>query len=723
MNRLLLVSNRLPITVSEGSDGLQISESTGGLATGLRRLHHQTSGLWLGWPGDLSRLQPEQQRSALAHLKELHLAPLKASPEVFQRFYEGFSNQVLWPLFHYLLDRVHLDSSDWESYQQVNEDFAALIERHYQPGDLIWIHDYHLCLLPAMLRARLPEAKIGFFLHIPFPSAEVFRILPWRRAILEGLLGADLIGFHVFSYLRHFSSALLWILGLESEIDRVWYQGREVRLGAFPMGIDAEAFDAFGASAEVQAEAAALREAAGGRKILLGVDRLDYTKGMKRRLLAVERLLQKEPSLRDRVRFLQIAVPSRTTISDYHEIRRQVDSLVGQINGAYGSPSAVPIHYLYRAFSQRELASFYRAADVALVTPLRDGMNLVAKEFVATRGDLGGSLILSEFAGAANELGEGALLVNPYDIEQVSNTIQQALMMPDTERSSRMRSLRLRVFSESVHDWAKSFVDELMVLPSPAEVQKQTRIQVPAGERILFLDYDGTLVPFSGSPEGASPDQELLGLLADLSRAPATKVHIVSGRPKEILERWFGKLSIGLHAEHGLWSKVNPAGPWTVNRELKTGWREKVRTILERFTARTPGSFIEEKDASLAWHYRSADLEFGSLQARELRLHLVETLSNFPVGVLHGDKVLEIRQQDVHKGLAVSAVLAQEKGTPIVIAIGDDRTDEDLFSAIPPENISIRIGTRPSRARFRLPDYSATRKFLRSLLSPLRSLV
>ncbi len=727
MSRILLVSNRLPVTVKLEHGSLRVARSPGGLATGLSGPHQRSKGLWLGWPGDVSRLSPEQRVELERRLHELRLVPLYLSPGEHSRFYEGFSNGVLWPLFHYLLDRVRLDSRDWESYQAVNARFAELVAAHYRPGDLIWVQDYQLCLLPAMLRERLPGARIGFFLHIPFPSSEVFRTLPWRTALLEGLLGADLIGFHTFSYARHFSSSLLRLLGLESEADRFPHEGREVRVGVFPMGVDAKALGALAESPEVLAEAELIQKDAHGRKIFLGIDRLDYTKGMPRRLLAFERLLEREPQLRSRVRLVQVAVPSRTKIEAYEALRREVDELVGRINGAYGSTSAMPIHYLYRDFNERHIAAFYRAADVMLVTPLRDGMNLVAKEFAAARPDEDGVLILSELAGAASELG-GALRVNPYDIDQLAAAMKQALTMPAEERWTRMRALRQRVLQADVHQWAQAFLDDLAgdapasgIEPGPETAWRTRLIRAfrEAPRRVIFLDYDGTLLPFAPAPELAAPDPELRELLRALASLPETRVHIVSGRGRDLLGYWLSELPLGLHAEHGFWSRPTVASPWRPSRELKEGWKERLLPILEEFTARTPGSLIEEKSASVTWHYRMADPEFGSFQAKELRLHLSEVFSNFPVQVLPGVKAVEIRLQGLHKGKIVSPALADAPPGCAVLAMGDDRTDEDLFAALPPGGFAIHIGPTSSRATYRLKDPAAARGLLRELLAAL----
>ena len=427
MSRLLIVANRLPVTVRPTPTGVEVERSTGGLATGLSRPHGQSGGLWIGWSGAGDDLSPEQREELERQLAAQRLVGVPLANDLVSRYYEGYSNGVLWPLFHYLLDQVPLQASDWDAYVEANALFADVVAEQDQPGDLIWVHDYQLLLLPGLLRRRLPDARIGFFLHIPFPSEELFRTLPARRQLLEGMLGADLVGFHTPTSLRHCAIALTDILGLTVDIDRVQLPGREVRLGVFPMGVDAALFQGLARDPAVEAEAEALR-GDGSVRLLVGVDRLDYTKGIPRRLLAFERMLELHPEVREKVRLVQVAVPSRTGVEAYQDFRSLVDGLVGRINSVFGTPRWVPVHYIFRGLSPPDLVALYRAADVMLVTPLRDGMNLVAKEFVASRADGDGVLVLSEFAGASWELPE-ALQVNPYDTDNTAEVIFRALTM------------------------------------------------------------------------------------------------------------------------------------------------------------------------------------------------------------------------------------------------------------------------------------------------------
>jgi trehalose 6-phosphate synthase/phosphatase len=720
-NRLLLVANRLPVTASALGDGVQLVPSSGGLVSGLQPWHQRSDGLWFGWPGDMQ----EVHRAPIdAQLRAQDMVPIHLSAEQIEGYYHAFANGVLWPLFHYSVDRMPINPRGWSEYQEVNEAFAAEVAAEYRGGDTIWVHDYHLMLVPALLRRRLPDARIGFFLHIPFPASEVFRVLPWRREILQGLLGADLIGFHTFGYMRHFLTSLLHVEGVEPDVDRVRIGAREVKVGVFPMGVDAAGFAAKAEDPQVLARVESIRSEAGGRRIVLGVDRLDYTKGIPRRLEAMAQLLERDPTLRDEVRYIQVAVPSRGDVISYQRFRRDVEETVGRLNGAYGTLRSLPIHYVHQSVPLDELVALYCAADVLLVTPLRDGMNLVAKEFAASRIDEDGVLILSEFAGAAAEL-QGAVTVNPYDVCAFADTIHHALTMPRDERRARMRALRRRVCANDVFAWADRFVNALHLARTPerrlscrmpdapvAAVLGEARRTKPLR---LLLDYDGTLVPFARSPELAAPDDELLLLLEQLAVTEGIQVDIVSGRPREPLGRWFGHLPISLWAEHGFWRRRHPDRIWDAAVPLPSRWMAPVRSILEQFAASTPGAHVEVKAASLAWHYRAVPRDFGNRQAHELRLLLGDVLSNQPVEVLEGKKVIEVRMRGVSKGMVAQRIQAEGSNGSLLVAIGDDRTDEDLFRALPPDAISIAVGRGSAAARFYVDGHRSVRRLLGAL--------
>ena len=729
-SRLVIVSNRLPVTAGGSERGVQLAPSSGGLATGLQPYHDRTAGLWVGWPGDVSQLSAEQRVDLDAQLGARRLVPVPLSRDHIERYYHGFANRVLWPLFHYLIDRVPVDAAGWAAYREVNEAFADAVAFEYRAGDTIWVHDYQLMLVPALLRERLPAARIGFFLHIPFPSSEVFRVLPWRREILRGLLGADLVGFHTFAYMRHFLASLLHVDGVEADVDRVRLGDRDVMLGVFPMGIDAKRFATLSQDPDVLRRAEAIRRDAGRRQIVLGVDRLDYTKGIPRRLQAVERLLAADPALRDKLRYIQVAVPSRGEVDSYQRFKRHLEETVGRINGSCSTVESTPVHYIHRSISAFELVALYRAADVMLVTPLRDGMNLVAKEFVASRSDGDGVLLLSEFAGAAAEL-DGAVVVNPYDVDAVAASLARALTMPTAERQARMQRLRQRVVEHDIHVWARTFLERLEAsrpvvatsaianstpsLPTAvAEAQRTKQLR-------LLLDYDGTLVPLARSPELAAPDDEVLSLLKELAATPGLQVDIVSGRTRETLDAWLGELSVALWAEHGFWHRARGGQEWQPVSDVVPGDLQRIRPIFEQFTASTPGSHVEVKSASLAWHYRRTEREFGARQAHEFRMLLGDALSNQPWEVLEGTKVIEVRVRGVSKALVAQRVQMEMSETTQLIAVGDDRTDEELFRALPSSSITVAVGTRATDAKFRVTDYRVVRQLLRAIIADATS--
>jgi trehalose 6-phosphate synthase/phosphatase len=725
MSRVLIVSNRLPIVVTRDAAGaLRVGRSTGGVATGLAGVHESGESLWIGWPGVSGPLPEAEQQQLTARFRELNVIAVELSADEVERFYEQFCNGIIWPLFHYLLGELPLEITGYELYESVNRRFADAIIAQYRPGDTIWIQDYQLMLVPQLLRARLPEASIGFFLHIPFPASDVFRILPFRDGLLTGMLGADLIGFHTAEYMRHFLSSVLRTLGVASNVDRVRWDGRNLHLGVFPMGVDAKGFTARANSEAVANEVSSLRGQAPDTRLLVGIDRLDYTKGLPQRLLSYEQLLRRHPELRERVRLIQVAAPSREKVDRYREYRERVEKLIGRINGEFGTPTWVPVHYLYRGIPADEIVALYCAADVMLVTPLRDGMNLVCKEFVAARTDEGGVLVLSDFAGAASELAE-AVHVNPYDVDGTAEGLHRALTLHEEEARGRMRALRHRVLFYDVERWARAYLERLGAATAERAATAAHGIAGPkvlpallerlrAAPRVaLLVDYDGTLVPFAPSPELARPDTETLALLRTLAARPGTEVHVVSGRSRHTLERWLGNLPVHLHAEHGLWTRA-PGKPGHAHDLPPLTWREPALQILRDYAERTPGSLVEEKPVGLAWHYRAADPEYGEVQANELRLHLTQMLSSAPVELMKGDKVIEIRAQGIHKGLVVPDVMAAAPGA-LLVALGDDRTDEDLFAALPSGAISVKVGPGDTRAELRLSGVIEVRRLLRGL--------
>jgi trehalose 6-phosphate synthase/phosphatase len=726
------VSNRLPFTVVKEDGGLQFKVSSGGLTTGLwSYLERGAAGseerpefVWLGWPG--ASVAPEDEPAVKAYAeKEFKAQPVFLPEERMDRFYHGFCNKTLWPLFHYFPDLTLYEEEYWEEYKQVNHMFAEAVLKVLRPDDLLWVHDYQLMLVPGLVRERFPDMPIGFFLHIPFPSYEVFRLLPraWRVEIIEGLLGSSLVGFHTYDYTRDFLTSVLRTVGYEHQLGSLTLRDRVVTADTFPMGIDFERFARAAASPETEARVAELRANCAGQKVIFSVDRLDYTKGLINRLRGYDVFLKRNPQWHGKVVFIVSVAPSRTAVESYQAMKQELEQTVGRIVGAYGTVHWTPLVYQFRNLGFEEIVALYRLCDVALITPLRDGMNLVAKEFVASRPDQTGVLVLSEMAGAAKEMGE-ALIINPVHSGDFAQALEQALAMPVEEQVRRNRLLQERLRRYNVVRWADDFVQAL-VSTQKTEAARQVRalsgkVQAEliqqyrlAARRALLLDYDGTLVPFVEEPKLARPDQEVLDLLAGLAATPGNEVMIVSGRPRRDLEEWFGALPVAFVAEHGVWLRPK-GGDWRMLKAITTEWKERVRPILQLYVDRLPGALLEEKEFSLAWHYRRADVEQASRRARELLDALAGFTRNIDVQVLEGNKVLEVRNTGVSKGTAAAEWLGG-LGADFILAIGDDWTDEDLFRALPPTAYSVRVGLANTAARYYLTNHTAVRRVLREL--------
>ncbi len=715
-NRVIVVSNRLPCTLKRAGEGWRTEKSSGGLATALNPILKRTNGIWIGWSGEQTGVSDEKRARILAQWARrdrYHAVDLPT--DIARGFYEGYSNQTLWPLFHQFPSLFRFDPDHWSAYLKANETFRDEILKIYQPGDLIWIHDYHLMLLPKLLRDAAPEAAIGFFLHIPFPSSSIFRVLPKREELLRGLLGSDYLAFHTHRYLQHFRGSVLRLLGLGSQLDRVEVGARSVRLEALPIGIAPQEFcELLERDSETKRRLQELRDRFKGCKLILGVDRLDYTKGIPHRLRAFHRFLTRWPEWRGKVVLVQVAVPSREHVNMYKRLRTEVDELIGTINGEWSTPGWSPVIYLRRNLPRADLTALYAAADVALVTALRDGLNLVTKEYIASKRDGDGVLVLSEFAGAAAEMGE-ALMINPYDEERTAEAIHRALSMPTDLRRERMSALYRRVEKNNVFAWSSRFVANL----ENAARERAARCFGESGllpiddllgafrsarRRLLMLDYDGTLVPFQKLPQNAVPPHRLLGTLDQISQVKNTTVAIVSGRSRADLDRWFRDLSnVWLAAEHGAIVRAPATNIWEQPHHTQPlDWKSRVLPVLDHFVERTPGSFIEEKDFSLVWHYRMSDPEFGEWLANELVASLEQMLAETQVRAVKGRKTVEVKLVWASKGELYSRLEQMLPAADFILAAGDDVTDEDLFAQTPDDAWTIHVGTNHSRARYRL---------------------
>ncbi len=721
--KLIIVSNRLPVSLSRKGGKIQYQRSVGGLATGLASFYREYDSIWVGWPGIALEKVKDEIQNVKRSLKRENCIPVFLPQSVVEQFYHGFCNKTIWPLFHYFPTYAVFSDALWNAYKHGNQLFADILEDILRPGDTVWIHDFHLMLLPAMLRKRIPDLSIGFFLHIPFPSSEIFRLMPWRDEVLRGLLGADLVGFHTADYVGHFLSSVRRILGYENSFNQVLTERRMIQADVFPMGIDYDAFRRAVSSSEVKAEIEKIRERVKDNKVIISVDRLDYTKGILQRLEAFELFLEKWPAWRGKVTFILLVVPSRIGVERYAQLKRELDEMVGRINGRYGTIGWIPIWYLYRAVPREVLSALYAVGDVALITPIRDGMNLVAKEYVASKVDGNGVLILGELAGAAREMGE-AIIVNPLDRVQVAKAIKQALEMSQEEKAERMLGMQKRLERYDVVRWARDFIDRLKYTKEKQlifsgkklvgeEREKLVKEYKRAKRRAIFLDYDGTLVGFRDKPEKAQPDQELLDVLEELISDKRNDVVIVSGRDPYILQRWFSSLRINIIAEHGVWIK-EADGEWAMIELLDNEWKERVRPILELYTDRTPGSFIEEKEFSLVWHYRRCDPILATVRARELKDALLQLIANLEIGVLEGNKVLEVKNTSINKGRAILHWLAKDD-YDFILVVGDDWTDEDMFEVLPDWAYSIKVGFGISKAKYRLDAPDDVRDLLKRL--------
>ncbi|MGZ5285958.1 MAG: bifunctional alpha,alpha-trehalose-phosphate synthase (UDP-forming)/trehalose-phosphatase [Flavisolibacter sp.] len=736
MSRLIIISNRLPFSIEKEGEDLQVRQSSGGLVSAIKSYFEKTGGdtayserIWAG-SMDASKEDWEAARKAGEWPPDFSILPIFPDKNVYANYYNGFSNSTVWPLFHYFPSLVEFKKEYFEDYRKINQLFADTIVAMYQPGDVIWVHDYQLMLLPDMIRRTLPEATIAFFLHIPFPSYEILRLIPteWKKQIMQGLMGADLIGFHTHDYVQHFIQSAKMILQVESQFNSIYYGNRMVKVDQFPIGIDYDKFRAACIDEEVVGIATTLEEKFMQQKVIFSVDRLDYTKGLNYRLDGFEVFLERHPELKEKVVFILNVIPSREDIPTYHERKRLVEQKISRINGHFSTLHWQPVIYRYNHLSFVELCALYQSADIALITPLRDGMNLVAKEYVASCIDKG-VLILSELTGAASELNE-AVLVNPTDIEEVADAIYMAWTMPLVEQRSRLSYMQRRLAEYNVYKWVNDFLDQLISTKKDQEILKVNILtedhsrQIVAEfekskRRCILLDYDGTLAPYQKLPSLAAPSDELIQLLTDLTNDPANELVIISGRDADTLEKWLGSLPMNMIAEHGACVKYK-GEEWKELVAINTEWKEQVRPMMQLFVDRCAGSFIEEKKSTLAWHYRNTNSELGFMRSRELRNNLLQLTTNTSLQVVDGNRVLEVRMFGVDKGAASTSMLSNLQ-PDFILCIGDDATDEDMFRALKDRGHTIKIGRANTAAQFTILSQKEVFPFLSRFIRPVAS--
>ena len=712
MSSMIVVSNRLPITITKHADAFTYAQSVGGLTTGLLSYTNQKDIEWVGWPGidkdSLTTKQQSQIKETL--LNDYQYTPVFLTKKLIKGYYHGYSNKTLWPLCHYFIEKAEQNEDEWLSYVEANQLFYASLKPLLKPNSVVWVHDYQLLLLPAMIRKDFPHIRIGYFHHIPFPSYELFRLLISKKELLHGLLGADLIGFHTYDYVRHFLSSIRRILQLDQHLYTLTYQERLIEVDAFPMGIDYAFFAKKRTFKRLPI------------KQILSVDRLDYSKGILERLQGFEQFLIRYPQYHQQLRLQLIVAPSREKMQSYDQLKESIEKKVSQINGKFGNALWMPIWYLYQSFTQEALIEYYQQSDILLVTPLRDGMNLVAKEYLATRQDGLGTLIISETAGASSELAE-ALVINPNDINDIAQAIDQALSLSTLEKKRRNTILHQRLKRYDIHYWAKTFMDRLSKKTHPSMQKLEDKpFDLPtllnqfqnAKRRLLLLDYDGTLMPLQATPDKAKPKTELLKFLQGLASLKDTDVAIISGRDYRELDIWFDQTSLILSGDHGMRYRLIGEA-WQTMIEPNNEWQPAFHKLLYQFLDQMPGSIIEEKQYSIAFHYRQCEPDMVAIKRIELMdaLHTIKGNGNLDIQL--GHKMIEIKDASVNKGQVALRLVARHDYDFILIA-GDDVTDETMFKALP-KATSFKIGEGITSAQHRLYHLHDLSLILEALLS------
>ena len=724
MPRVVIVSNRLPVSVKKVDGKLEFYPSAGGLATGLSSYANTGANRWIGWPGIASDdLSDSERKDIVTELKKHHCYPVFLTQKQLQGFYNGYSNSVLWPLFHHMKVEAGDTAANWRAYKEVNRLYAETTLKLSRDTDRLWLHDYQLMLLPEMIRVARPKGRIGFFLHIPFPSPELFLASTHAASLAKGLLGADLVGMHTASYTDNFLAACrelgIGIIGPR----KVVLPERIVRVTDLPIGIDYKKFADASRSLDVSLEHKKLLWKYRGKKVILTIDRLDPSKGLVGRLKAYRMLLAENPKLHGKVVMVMQAMPSRTEVAAYQKLRVDVEKLVGHINDQFGTWRWTPVETIFSPLPFAQYAALYQRADVAFIAPIRDGMNLVAKEYLASHPKSDGILILSETAGAAEEL-KDAVLVNPYKLRSLVTGLTDALSMTPSGFLQRTRKMQRILRGNTIDKWATGFID-LLERPIPLPNIRITRaLGAPqtaeliadyhqARKRLILLDYDGTLEPIKKHPEDAKPSRATLAALKRLAKDPHNHVAVISGRDRTNLMEWLGSLPVTLVAEHGGFIRLHDQKSWRKTNQHSLSWEKKVTKLFEHYTAQTPGSFVERKEWSIVWHYRGAAPFYAQKNLVILKKLLKPIAEHNTLGVVDGNMALEVRHLDVSKGHITQEWLFHDQD--FILAIGDDTTDEDMFAALPPTAYSIKVGRGRTLANYRLPNTPTVHHLLRKL--------
>jgi trehalose 6-phosphate synthase/phosphatase len=726
MNNLIVVSNRLPFNLEKRDGRIEVRQSSGGLVSSLNTMTQDGAKIrWIGIADFKQELWKENKD--IISTTPYDVDPIFSPKKMYELYYDDFSNGVLWPLFHYFPSYAVFNDDAFEAFKAVNRLFADKIIGLAKRGDKVWIHDYHLMLLPGYLKEKRPDLQIGFFLHIPFPSYEILKLIPnnWRQELLNGIMQADVTGFHTNEYVKHFKRSIAYFAGYDMHRDVTHPKTHNRIIKAYPISVDYEKFNSAFYQAPVVKGRKIIKEKYRDYKIIFSVDRLDYTKGVINRLEAYELLLQNHPKLREKIVFVINVVPSRDQINKYAERKKMIEENIGRINGLYANMHWQPVIYQYRHLTFSQLLSFYTSADIALVTPLRDGMNLVAKEYVAARADKKGVLILSEFAGAAAEL-KGAIMVNPNDVTTLKDGIITALQLNEHEQCERMEGMQKVLRENNIHKWTGTFlsdltqVKEMNILNQPHLMTFDERREITEGyinssKRLLLLDYDGTLAPYYIKPADAKPSEQLKTLLRNLVSNQQNEVIIISGRDAPTLEKWFGDTGVSIVAEHGALFKryghnwITFAG----NCEL---WKSDVSEVFEKYVLQFKGAFIEQKTHSVALHYRTVDKDLVEKLKTEVIKELLMLDLNYEFHVIQGNMVIEVKGIGIDKGSFARGII-NENNYEFILAIGDDATDEDMFDTLYENKnaFTVKVGITPTKARCNLINVNNVISFLEQL--------
>jgi trehalose 6-phosphate synthase/phosphatase len=724
--KVIIVSNRLPVSVKKEKGELTFSFSIGGVATGLSSyVSGKKNNLWIGWPGLPSDdLTSKEKQIITDRLAKQGYIPVWLSAKQIEEFYNGYSNSVIWPRFHGLSFKATKPSQReawWRAYKTVNRRYSEAVLGVISPQSQVWIHDYHLMLLPELIRAEQSLPHIGFFLHIPFPEPALLKNLAQAKPIVNGILGADLVGFHTTGYAHNFLSTVnSFDLGMVSN-DQIMKDDRWIRVSNFPMGIDYEKFAGSSRLKGVKKLSKDYSRKYRKQKIIASVDRLDPSKGLIERLKAYSLYLEQHPKSLGKVVFVMVAAPSRTDISDYQNLSDELKILVEKINKKFGNKKWTPVDYINEPVPFEHVTALFQIADVAFITPLRDGMNLAAKEFVASNKK-NGVLILSSSAGAAEEL-TGAIIVDPNQPEDLVRALNQALRMRKRELRRRLKNMRKYLSTHTVQDWAKTFIDTLnQPLPGTPRLtytlndrlnRKLIKQYKSSNNRLLLLDYDGSLSPYTPDFSNANPSKDLVNLLRDLAKQPGNEIVLISGRRSSELEKWFGKLNINLVAEHGAAIKLLGNSSWKNIVSTSSSWQKILLPTLEKYARLTPGAMVEIKPNSLVWHYREASSYYAQKYTVILKRALKPILKKYGLVLVQGNKILEIKNPFITKGTAIKRWIANPHD--FILAIGDDTTDEDLFRVLPDNAYSIKVGKGLTAAQYRVPTTKHVVRLLKRL--------